>query len=102
MAELIIGAAAAGGFLMLSGYARGHAISVGWWGWLLTLLAFFYGVFVLLVVVEFLREGTPKGAVVMGTLMGFLAVVWAVLLARFVFRKTAEVAPSPVEGGSHV
>ena len=102
MAELIIGAAAAGGFLLLSRYARGQAISVGLWGWLLTLLAFFYGVFVLLVVVEFLREGTPKGAVVMGTLMGFLAVVWAVLLARFVFRKTGEIATSPVEGAGHV
>ena len=102
MAELIIGATAAGGFLLLSRYVRGHAISVGWWGWLLTLLAFFYGVFVLLVVVEFLREGTPKGAVVMGTLMGFLAVVWAVLLGRFVFRKTGGAAASPVEGASHV
>ena len=32
---------------------------------------------------SFLREGTPKGAAVMGTLMGFVAVVWAVLLGRF-------------------
>jgi hypothetical protein len=54
--------------------------------------------------VEFLREGTPKGAVVMGALMGFVAVVWAVLLKRFVFREASGPAgpETPVvEGASH-
>jgi hypothetical protein len=40
---------------------------------------------VLEIVVSFLREGTPKGAAVIGTLLGFVAVVYAVVLGRTVF-----------------
>ncbi|MFC1576000.1 hypothetical protein ACFL5A_05100 [Gemmatimonadota bacterium] len=87
MPELIIGAGAATGFVILTRFAQSRALSITWWQWVLTLLAFLYGVFVLEVVVSFLREGSPKGAVVMGTILGFFAVVWAVLLGRFVFRQ---------------
>jgi hypothetical protein len=86
MAELIIGGAAVAGFILLVQSARTRAVTVTWWQWGLTLLGFLYGVFVLEVVVSFLEEGTPKGAAVMGTLLGFVAAVWAVLLGRFVFR----------------
>lgn len=105
MAELIIGAAAAGGFLLLTRISRERGHSVKWWGWALTLLGFLYGVFVLEIVIEFLREGTPKGAVVMGTIMGFGGIVWAVLLGRFVFRGVGEPPPGgplETEEGSHV
>jgi lipopolysaccharide export LptBFGC system permease protein LptF len=85
MAELLVGAVAATGLLTLIQYARAKGIPVGWWGWTLTALAFLYAVFVLEVIVSFLREGSAKGAIVMGTILGFIAVVWAVLLARFVF-----------------
>lgn len=105
MAELIIGAGAAGSLILLFGYVRRRAIPVRWWEWVLTLLGLLYGVFVLEVMVEFLREGTHKGAVVMGTLMGFPAVVWAVLLGRFVFRGRGErnAGDAPTTGGvSHV
>jgi hypothetical protein len=104
MAELIIGAGAAGLFLLLLRYARNRRLTVRGWGWGLTLLCLLYSVFVLEVMVEFLREGTPKGAVVMGALMGFVAVVWAVLLKRFVFREASGPAgpETPVaEGASH-
>jgi hypothetical protein len=90
MAELFIGAGAAGVFLLLLRYTKGQGFAVKGWGWGLTLLCLLYSVFVLEVVVEFLREGTPKGAVVMGSLMGFVAVVWAVLLKRFVFQRTGD------------
>jgi len=86
MAELIIGGVAAAGFILLVQSARARALTVTWWQWGLTLLGFLYGVFVLEVVVSFLAEGTPKGAAVMGTILGFVAVVWGVLLSRFVFR----------------
>ena len=86
MAELIIGGAAVAGFLLLVQSARTRALTVTWWQWGLTLVGFLYGVFVLEVVVSFLEEGTPKGAAVMGTILGFVAVVWGVLLGRFVFR----------------
>ena len=85
MAELFIGAAATMGLFLLVLMARSRAIPVTWWQWALTMLCLMYTVFVAEIIVGFLREGTPKGAVVAGTLLGFLAVVWAVLLGRFVF-----------------
>ena len=86
MAELFIGALAASGFFLLVRFARGKGLCVPWWGWVLTLAGLLYGVLVLEVVVAFLREGLPQGAAVMGTILGFGAVLWAALLARFVFR----------------
>jgi hypothetical protein len=85
MAELVLGGLAVGSFLSVVQWSRTRRLRVSWWQWALTLLAFFYALFVAEVVIEFLREGTPKGALVMGTIMGFFAVVWAVLLKRFVF-----------------
>ena len=81
-----------------------HTLTVTWWQWGLTFLGLLYGVFVLEVVVSFLREGTPKGAAVMGTLLGFVGVVWAVVLGRTVFSRIpgkAEDGGSPGEGGEY-
>lgn len=86
MAELFIGAIAAMALFLLVLLARSRDIPVRWWQWVLSVLCLIYAVFVAEVIISFLREGTPKGAVVAGTLLGFLAVVWAVLLGRFVFR----------------
>lgn len=89
MAHLIIGAVSMAGLFLLFNYSRKKEPAVRWWQWLLTLLAFAYGIFTLEVIVSFLEEGVPKGALVLGTILGFIAVVWAFLLARFVFvRKT--------------
>ena len=94
MAELMIGGIAAAGFILLVQSARARALTVTWWQWGLTVLGFLYGVFVVEVVVSFLEEGTPKGAVVMGTILGFIAIVWGVLLGRFVFRAGQSTAPA--------
>lgn len=105
MAELLIGATAATGFILLTRFTRARALKVTWWQWGITFLGFLYGVLVLEVVVAFLREGTPKGAAVMGTLMGFVAVVWGVLLGRLVLRRQAETVGAPAAeqgGGEHV
>jgi len=37
--------------------------------------------------VGFLGEGAPQAALVMGLVTGIFAVIWAVLLGRFVFKK---------------
>ena len=104
MAELIIGASGAVAFALLLRLVRTRGLKVTWWQWGLTFLGLLYTVFVVEVVVSFLQEGTPKGAAVMGTLMGFVAVVWAVLLGRFVFRRAGGL-PGPgsaeIKGGSH-
>ena len=70
-------------FTLRLGKKRGPALK--WWHWLLTLLGFMYLLFVLEVIVSFLEEGAVQGALVMGTILGFVALVWAFLLARFVF-----------------
>jgi hypothetical protein len=104
MAELVIGAGAATGFLLLLRFSQARALSVAWWQWALTFLGFLYMIFVLEVVVGFLREGTPKGAAVMGTLLGFVGVVWAVILGRTVFFRKNRAESDRVgirEGESH-
>ena len=104
MAELFIGAGAAAGFLLLLRMVRTRGITVTWWQWTLTFLGLLYGVFVLEVVVSFVREGTPKGAAVMGTLLGFFGVVWAVVLGRTVFSRSPgseEKSVPGVEGVGH-
>ena len=103
MAELFIGAGAAAGFFLLLRFVGSRKLSIRKWQWGLTALGILYSVFVLLVVVAFLREGTPKGAVVLGTVLGFVAVVWAVLLGRFVFRIPGESGRAlGLGGGDHV
>jgi len=90
MVHLIIGAVTMAGLLLVYSYSRKKDRTVKWWQWLLTILAFAYGVFTLEVIVSFLEEGVPKGALVLGTILGFIAVVWAFLLARFVFSRKAK------------
>ena len=85
MAELFIGAGAAIGLYLVIQYAITRKLAVKWWQWLLTVLGFLYLVFVLEVIVAFLREGTPKAAMVNGAILGFVAIVWAVVLGRLVF-----------------
>ena len=87
MAELSVGAVVAVGLYAVIHYAAGKNLAVKWWQWLLTIIGFLYLAFVLEVIVSFLREGSPKAAMVNGAILGFVAVVWAVLLGRFVFAR---------------
>lgn len=87
MAELFVGAVVAAGLYAVTQFASSRKLRVRWWQWTLTALGFIYLVFVLEVIVSFLREGSPKAAMVNGAILGFIAVVWAVLLGRFVFTK---------------
>jgi len=59
------------------------------WQWILTILGFLYATFVFELINSFLSEGAPRAALVMGIITGFVAVVWGVLLGRFVFFKKA-------------
>jgi hypothetical protein len=90
MIHLLIGAVTMLGFFVVVNYVRARKLSVAWWKWLLTVGGFLYAVFVLEMVVSFLQEDAPRAALVMGVIMGFLAVVWGVLLLRFVFTKKAK------------
>jgi hypothetical protein len=90
MIHLLIGAAAMLGFLAVVNFVRVRKLSVMWWKWALTVLGFLYTVFVLEMIVSFFQEGAPRAALVMGVILGFIAVVWGVLLARFVFARKAK------------
>lgn len=87
MIYLIIGALTAISFILLLNYSRKYNLTVKWWQWMVTVLAFLYTVFVLASIVSFLEEGSPRGALVMGMIMGMIAIIWGVLLARFVFAR---------------
>lgn len=87
MIHIVIGALMMFGFTLLVNRVRRRGLSIPWWQWTLTVLAFLYAIFVCEMVVSFLQEGAGRAALVMGVTLGFVAVVWAVLLARFVFTK---------------
>ena len=87
MFNLIIGILASAGFFFLIEYSRKNGISIRWWQWLLTAFGILYVAFVLEVITGFLSEGEPRAALVMGLIMGIVAVIWGVLTARFVFKK---------------
>ncbi len=85
MVHLFIGACTMAGFFILINYTTRKKMTLPWWQWTLTLLGFLYTVFVLEIILSFIQEGVIRGALVVGLIMGFIAVVWGVLLGRFVF-----------------
>jgi hypothetical protein len=85
MAHLTIGALLTAGFIFLVLHVRKKHLRISWWKWMLTILGLLYAGFVLEVIVSFLEEGAERAALVMGLILGFIAIVWAVLLGRFVF-----------------
>jgi hypothetical protein len=85
--HLLIGALAMTVFFLLVDYVRKREIKLAWWHWTLTVLGIIYTVFVLELIVGFLGEGAPQAALVMGLITGIIAIVWGVLLRRFVFKK---------------
>jgi hypothetical protein len=90
MAHLLIGAVAMLGFLAVVNFVRVRKLTVVWWKWVLTVLGFLFAVFVLEMIASFLQEGAPRAALILGVILGFIAVVWGVLLARLVFARKAK------------
>ena len=90
MAHLIIGATLTAAFISLILHARKKRLRITWWQWILTILGLLYTGFVLEAIVSFLEEGAERAALVMGLLLGFIAIVWAVLLGRFVFARKSK------------
>ena len=89
MVHFIVGVAATAVLWLLAVYVRRNELHLNWWRWALTVLGLAYAVFVIEVIVGFLAEGEPRAALVMGILTGIFAVIWAVLLGRFVFNRSA-------------
>jgi hypothetical protein len=87
MSHFLIGASLVAGFFLLLNWMRRRQIRILWWKWIPTVLCFLYAVFVLEMINSFLAEGALRAALVMGIITGFIAVVWGVLLGRFVFAR---------------
>ena len=85
--HLLIGGLAMATLLLLVDYARKNELTLKWWHWLLTGLGILYAIFVLELIISFFGEGAPQAALVMGGMTGIGAVIWGVLLRRFVFAK---------------
>lgn len=85
--HLIVGIVATAAFVLLLNYVQNSRKAIEWWQWLLTVLGFGYAIFVLEVIYGFVEEGEPQAALVMGLVTGVIAVIWGVLLGRFVFAK---------------
>jgi hypothetical protein len=90
MIHLVIGVFITTIFFFLLHYSSKQNLKIQLWQWILTIACLSYIVFVLEVIVSMVSEGTIKGAVVMGVIMGFIAVIWSVLLGRFVFRSSVK------------
>ncbi len=88
--HLGVGIVAAVTFMMLLNYVKKSARTITWWQWALTALGIIYAIFVLEVIYGFAAEGEPQAAVVMGLITGVIAVIWGVLLGRFVFAKKTD------------
>jgi len=85
MANFIVGAVMMLSFFLLYNYTKKKELKLNWWHWLLTILGFLYVTLVLEIIVSFLDEGTQRAALVMGLMLGIVAIIWGVLLGRFVF-----------------
>jgi hypothetical protein len=87
MSHLFIGAVFVAGYFLLLNLIRKHNMRLSVWQWILTILGFLYAIFVFELINSFLYEGAPRAALVMGIITGFIALIWGVLLGRFVFLK---------------
>ncbi len=85
--HLLVGAFAMACIFILANFAQKNEVTLKWWHWMLTVLGVLYAVFVLELIYGFLAEGAGQAALVMGLITGIIAIVWGVLLKRFVFVK---------------
>lgn len=71
--------------LFLVDHVKRHELRLRWWHWVATALGLAYSLAVVDIFRSFVAEGALRGAIVVGMLTGLVAVVWGVLLWRFVF-----------------
>ncbi len=87
MIHFIIGVAATVLFWWLMHFSQKKDIHLSHWKKALTVGGILYAVFVMEVIVGFIHEQELKAALVMGSTTGIFAVIWGVVLYRFVFSK---------------
>lgn len=88
--HLLVGGVAVFAGIRLVDFVRKTDLVINTWQWVLALLGFAYSIFVVEMIYAFALEGRPQASMVMGLIAGVVAVIWAVLMARFVFIIKAE------------
>ncbi|MCK5820875.1 MAG: hypothetical protein KAH17_03270 [Bacteroidales bacterium] len=88
MFSILIGIGLASGFFGLLNHSKSKNLNVSWWQWTLTIIWLAYTGFVLKMIEGFIDESAMKAALVLGGIFGFVSIIGAVLLSRFVFLKS--------------
>ena len=60
---------------------------MNWWKWVLVIVVIAYSVLAIEVIIGFLAEDVPKAALVTGSVLGIPAVIFNVLIWRFLLTK---------------
>jgi hypothetical protein len=87
LTTLLIGGIAVLAFMLLVNSVQRRELKLQWWHWLLTVLAFVFAVFTAEVIHTMVLERAQQAALVTGLVLGLPAVIWFVLLGRFVFAR---------------
>lgn len=83
IAEIFSGIFIALGLGAIILHAKNYSIKIGAGGWVIIGFALGYSLFVIELIISFLREGATQAALVMGGIFGFLAIIIWVLIIRF-------------------
>ncbi len=84
MPEIIIGMLVALAAVLIVLYVRKNEIKLRIGSWALVAFSLLYSLFVLALIISFLKEGANQAALVMGGVFGFFAIIIWVLLIRFI------------------
>ena len=84
MPEIIIGMLVALAAVLIVLYVRKNGLKLRIGGWALVAFTLLYSLFVLELIISFIKEGTNQAALVMGGVFGFFAIIIWVLLIRFI------------------
>ncbi len=85
MINFLLGVAVTLAGVFLVEYIRRQKLALAWWGWLLTGLALLFATFTVATIITLIQENAAQAAGLMGLLLGLPAVIWFILLGRFVF-----------------
>lgn len=87
MIGIFIGIILTSGFILFVKLIRKKKLILKWWQWIIIICWFLYCTFLLKMIESFIAEHALKAALIMGLIFGFIAIVWAVLVARlFIFK----------------
>ncbi len=86
MFGILIGILVSIGFVIFLNFKKSENISLKWWNWIIVIAWFLYDVFLLKMIESFILENALKAALVMGLFFGFIALIWAILVFRFMLK----------------